>query len=117
MTRPGPGVTPGAAVIDGVDVDAVAEAKLAKALERRHLRIDHLTGLDPNVKLDLDSFERPERIGAHLDVPALGVVTAPEGATRLEQVDHGVGQHKDGDDQHDQGLGDGSQGGSDDQQR
>jgi hypothetical protein len=26
MTRPGPGVTPGAAIIDGVDVDAVAAA-------------------------------------------------------------------------------------------
>jgi Fe-S cluster assembly protein SufD len=39
-------------------------------------------------KLDLDAFEKPERIGAHLDVPSLSVVDAPEGATRLEQVDH-----------------------------
>ena len=39
-------------------------------------------------KLDLDAFEKPERIGAHLDVPGLAVVDAPEGATRLEQVDH-----------------------------
>ena len=39
-------------------------------------------------KLDLDAFEKPERIGAHLDVPGLSVVDAPEGATRLEQVDH-----------------------------
>jgi Fe-S cluster assembly protein SufD len=38
-------------------------------------------------KLDLDSFEKPERIGAHLDVPGLAVVAAPEGATRVEQVD------------------------------
>ena len=39
-------------------------------------------------KLDLDAFEKPERIGAHLDIPALAVVTAPEGATRMDQVDH-----------------------------
>ncbi len=39
-------------------------------------------------KLDLDAFEKPERIGAHLDVGSLTVVDAPEGATRLEQVDH-----------------------------
>jgi Fe-S cluster assembly protein SufD len=39
-------------------------------------------------KLDLDSFEKPERIGAHLDIPSLAVVTPPEGATRMEQVDH-----------------------------
>jgi len=39
-------------------------------------------------KLDLDAFEKPERIGAHLDVPSLSIVDAPEGATRLEQVDH-----------------------------
>jgi Fe-S cluster assembly protein SufD len=39
-------------------------------------------------KLDLDAFEKPERIGAHLDVPSLSVVDAPDGATRLEQVDH-----------------------------
>jgi Fe-S cluster assembly protein SufD len=38
-------------------------------------------------KLDLDAFEKPERIGAHLDVPSLSIVDAPEGATRLEQVD------------------------------
>jgi Fe-S cluster assembly protein SufD len=38
-------------------------------------------------KLDLDAFEKPERIGAHLDVPSLAVVEPPEGATRLEQVD------------------------------
>jgi len=47
-------------------------------------------------KLDLDGFERPERIGAHLDVPALSVVDAPEGATRLEQVDHGFDGTVDG---------------------
>jgi Fe-S cluster assembly protein SufD len=47
-------------------------------------------------KLDLDSFERPERIGAHLDVPSLAVVAAPEGATRLEQVDHGFDGSVDG---------------------
>jgi Fe-S cluster assembly protein SufD len=39
-------------------------------------------------KLDLDAFEKPARIGAHLDIPSLAVVAAPEGATRLEQVDH-----------------------------
>lgn len=39
-------------------------------------------------KLDLDSFEKPERIGAHIDVPALAVVESPEGATHLEQIDH-----------------------------
>lgn len=38
-------------------------------------------------KLDLDAFEKPERIGAHLDVASLSVVDAPAGATRLEQVD------------------------------
>jgi Fe-S cluster assembly protein SufD len=39
-------------------------------------------------KLDLDSFEKPERIGAHLDVPALAIVATPDSATRvLEQVD------------------------------
>jgi Fe-S cluster assembly protein SufD len=38
-------------------------------------------------KLDLDAFEKPARIGAHLDVPGLSVVDAPAGATRLEQVD------------------------------
>jgi Fe-S cluster assembly protein SufD len=38
-------------------------------------------------KLDLDAFEKPARIGAHLDVPSLSVVDAPQGATRLEQVD------------------------------
>jgi Fe-S cluster assembly protein SufD len=47
-------------------------------------------------KLDLDAFERPERIGAHLDVPGLAVVAAPEGATRLEQVDHGFESTTDG---------------------
>jgi Fe-S cluster assembly protein SufD len=47
-------------------------------------------------KLDLDSFERPERIGAHLDVPSLTVVDAPEGATRLEQVDHAFDGASDG---------------------
>jgi Fe-S cluster assembly protein SufD len=38
-------------------------------------------------KVDIDAFEKPERIGAHLDVGALAVVEAPEGATRLEQID------------------------------
>jgi Fe-S cluster assembly protein SufD len=39
-------------------------------------------------KLDLDSFEKPERIGAHLDVPSLAIVATPDSATRvLEQVD------------------------------
>ena len=38
-------------------------------------------------KLDLDAFERPERIGAHLDVPALAMMAAPEGASHLEQID------------------------------
>jgi Fe-S cluster assembly protein SufD len=39
-------------------------------------------------KLDLDSFEKPARIGAHLDVPALAIVATPDSATRvLEQVD------------------------------
>ncbi len=47
-------------------------------------------------KLDLDSFERPERIGAHLDVPGLAVVAAPEGATRIEQVDHAFEGSTDG---------------------
>jgi Fe-S cluster assembly protein SufD len=47
-------------------------------------------------KLDLDAFERPERIGAHLDVPALAIVAAPEGATRLEQVDHAFDSASDG---------------------
>jgi len=48
-------------------------------------------------KLDLDSFEKPDRIGAHIDVAALAVVDAPEGATRLEQVDHGFDGAADGD--------------------
>jgi len=48
-------------------------------------------------KLDLDSFERPERIGAHLDVGALAVVAAPEAATRLEQIDHAFDGGADGD--------------------
>ena len=39
-------------------------------------------------KLDLDAFEKPERIGAHVDVASLAVVDSPEGATRLEQIDH-----------------------------
>jgi Fe-S cluster assembly protein SufD len=47
-------------------------------------------------KLDLDAFERPERIGAHLDVASLAVVAPPEGATRLEQVDHGFDSSTDG---------------------
>jgi Fe-S cluster assembly protein SufD len=47
-------------------------------------------------KLDLDAFERPERIGAHLDVPALAIVAAPDGATRLEQVDHAFDSASDG---------------------
>jgi Fe-S cluster assembly protein SufD len=47
-------------------------------------------------KLDLDAFEKPERIGAHLDVASLAVVAAPEGATRLEQVDHGFDGAVDG---------------------
>ena len=41
-------------------------------------------------KLDLDAFEKPERIGAHLDIPSLGVVDAPAGATRRQQVDHAL---------------------------
>ncbi len=48
-------------------------------------------------KLDLDAFEKPERIGAHVDVAALSVVGAPEGATRLEQVDHAFDGAADGD--------------------
>src|SRR3954470_19494701 len=31
-------------------------------------------------KLDLDAFEKPARIGAHIDVAALAVVDAPEAA-------------------------------------
>jgi len=42
----------------------------------------------PLKKLDLDAFEKPERIGAHLDVPGLAIVDAPDSATRLEQVDN-----------------------------
>jgi Fe-S cluster assembly protein SufD len=42
----------------------------------------------PLKKLDLDAFEKPERIGAHLDVPGLAIVAAPDSATRLEQVDN-----------------------------
>ncbi len=48
-------------------------------------------------KLDLDAFEKPERIGAHLDVASLSVVDAPEGATRLEQVDGAFDASADGD--------------------
>jgi Fe-S cluster assembly protein SufD len=48
-------------------------------------------------KLDLDAFERPERIGAHLDVPGLAVVAAPDGATRMEQVDGAFDASTDGD--------------------
>ncbi|MGI8731588.1 MAG: Fe-S cluster assembly protein SufD [Solirubrobacteraceae bacterium] len=39
-------------------------------------------------KLDLDAFEAPERISAHVDVGALAVVESPEGAQHLEQIDH-----------------------------
>jgi len=42
----------------------------------------------PLKKLDLDAFEKPERIGAHLDVPGLAIVDAPDSATRLAQVDN-----------------------------
>ena len=38
--------------------------------------------------LDLDAFTAPERIGAHVDPAALGVIDAPEEAVRLHQVDH-----------------------------
>ncbi len=38
--------------------------------------------------LDLDCFEAPARIGAHVDLPARSILRAPEGARRLEQVDH-----------------------------
>ncbi|MEJ7797537.1 MAG: Fe-S cluster assembly protein SufD [Solirubrobacteraceae bacterium] len=48
-------------------------------------------------KLDLDAFEKPARIGAHLDVPGLAVVAAPDSATRLEQVDGAFDVSFDGD--------------------
>ena len=38
--------------------------------------------------LDLDAYEAPERVGAHVDASALSVIRAPEGAAHLEQVDH-----------------------------
>ncbi len=38
--------------------------------------------------LDLDAYEPPERVGAHVDTTALSVIQAPAGAAHLEQVDH-----------------------------